>query len=684
MFANDITSRVTLRIDDFSQELLVWRATGEEAISQPYRFDIECVSERADIDLNRLLGKTAYLKLPGTDQGIHGVIYRAEFAEPGVRLSHYRLSLVPRLQLLAHRRNSRVFQHLRIPDIIATLLESHGILQGDYRFSELAVDYPEREYCVQYAESDLNFLQRICEEVGIHYHFQHTAENHVLVFGDDQTAFPLLPAPVSFHQGNGLVSDEPVIKRFSPIATIASSNVARRDYNFLQSSLTLEAEATTDLAPSLEDYDFPGHFDNRATGKRLSQRRLDLHRLQRDQATGDSDQPLLRSGYFLTLRDHPRSALNDLWLITSVSHTIVQNQALEELADATGDIDSQSYSNQFTVTPWAVPFRPPMKHPRPRVLVSQSAHVTGDSNDEICCDEFGRVKVVFPWSREGDLGARSSCWIRVASSWAGDRYGAVTIPRVGMEVLVSFYEGNPDNPVITACIPDSRHKPPYELPANRTRSVFRSHSSPGSTGYNELHIEDRAGQEQIYLHAERDLRQDIKNDSLLHIGNQRREIVEGNSLSQLNAEEHRIIQGDRKVHLCSNDHLWVSGDQHTRTNGVITVAAGQQIHLKAGAQLVIDAGSSISLHAGGHHILIGPGGIFSSTSIVLGGAPLPGLPATPLPPGELVAPPQPPEPPAAISVTQLGLMAASRRLQSDFCPICEACREGQCELGGAA
>jgi len=251
---------------------------------------------------------------------------------------------------------------------------------------------------VQYDETDLHFIQRLCEEEGIHYHFQHGASGHVLVFGDDQTIFPRL-APTAYQQDSGLVADQPVIKRFGLRVETRTSRVTRRDYDFEKPRLTMEAAFHSDFQPDLEDYDYPGRFTERARGKHLSQRALERHRHDYELAEGESDQPRLVSGHFLPLTEHPRSDWNQLWLLTEVLHEGKQPQVLEESVTnlsggserapsplwgegwGEGSLASsdfhQGYRNRFSATPWAIPFRPALCHPKPTVLGSQTAVVTG-------------------------------------------------------------------------------------------------------------------------------------------------------------------------------------------------------------------------------------------------------------------------------------------------------------------
>ena len=619
MFSPANEAAFTLHIDGAAHDFKVLAFTGKEALNQPFAFELELISEQPDIDLGSLLHHTAYLDM-GQGAGIHGFIDRLAQGEAGKRLTRYHLCLRPQLSYLAHRTNQRIFQHLTVQDIISRLLEEHGI-QGDaYRF-QLNASYPERDYCTQYDETDLHFIQRLCEEEGLHYHFEHSRQGHVIVFGDDQTTFQQL-AQIGYSQGTGMVADEPVVKRFGLRVETRPSRVTRRDYDFEKPRLLMEAAYKTPAdpeqeqqkapEPDLEDYDYPGRFTDRERGKQLSQINLERHRAEQQLADGLSDQPQLRSGHFMPLSGHARADWNDLWLLTEIHHEGKQPQVLEEGVTSdvkTSDGFTQGYRNHFKATPWQIVWRPQLGHSKPKVLGSQSAVVTGPQGEEIHCDQYGRIKVQFHWDREGQADDKTSCWLRVASSWAGDRYGGVAIPRVGMEVLITFLEGDPDQPLVTGCLYHKEHEVPYELPAHKTRSVFKTLSSPGGGGYNELRIEDKKGEEQIYLHAQKDWDENIEHDQTVRVGNERHDAVEANSYSEFKAEEHVTVQGERKVEVKPNDHLTIGQSQHIQLGDKLLTKAAREIHLKAGQKMVIEAGSEITLAAGGSFIKIDAGGV---------------------------------------------------------------------------
>lgn len=627
MFALANQPRFTLTVDGNQNELKVLEFMGKEAISQPYRFDLELVSERPDLDLESLLHCQAFLSLDAQGCGIHGQIYRVGQGDSGQRLTRYQISLVPRLTYLGQRVNQRIFQHKSVPTIIAQVLKDHGIQRDAFAF-RLGSDYPEREYCVQYAESDLAFIQRLCAEIGIHYHFQHSIDGHLLVFGDDQTVFPLIAKPTLYLPDTGMAADAPAINRFNVRLETRTTAVARRDYDFHKPRLQLESRIDNGQLPALEDYHFPGQFTDREYGKELAQRALERHNADYRQAEGWGDETALVSGHFLRLAEHPRQTWNDLWLITQIEHHGRQPQVLEEMAGSNPE-DFQGYRNTFLATPWDVSFRP-VHIGKPSFTGYQTAVVTGPSDSEIHCDEYGRVKVQLAWDRDGKRNEHSSWWLRVATGWAHDGYGIALIPRVGMEVLVGFVDADVDKPVVMGCVPNGANSAPLNLPADKTRSIFRSQSSPGGGGYSELRIEDRKGAEEIYLRAQRNWTQEVLSDLHVEVGNRRSAVVG------------------------VSDNLHVRGDRH--------ISVGNQ-SVKASGQVVIEGGTNVTLQAGGHWINIGPAGIFSSVPIELGGAPMPAMSA-----------PSSQRQLAALSVAQI----LSLKSDAPFCEECARCKEGVC------
>ena len=673
MFAPANTAHFALLIPNVRNDFKVLAFHGTEAISTLYAIQVELVSEYSNFDLESLLSQPAFLQFGFNGEGIHGRIEDVFVGEAGQRLTRYHLTLVPALHYLQFSHNQRIFQHLTVPQIIAQVLNRHGIQPDEYRFH--ASTSPEREYCTQYFENDFEFIQRLCSEDGISWHHQHHHEGHLLVFTDHQTFFPLL-GDTPYQQSSGRVADHPVVSQFSMRFSTRTSSTTRRGYDLERPSLQLQSQSRADFTPALEDYSYPVLHKNETLGKQLARQALERHRSDYQLAEGKSDQPTLRSGHFFKLTEHPRKACNDLWLLLSVTHTGKQPQALEE--SIASDIKpedgfTQGYRNSFSAIPWDVFYRP-ARVTRPALLGSQTARVTGPKGEEIHCDKYGRVKVEFHWDR-AELGSdKSSCWLRVSSSWAGDGFGAVTIPRVGMEVVVTYLEGNPDNPLITGCVPNKVTPVPYPLPDNKTKTVLRSHTSPHSGGFNELMIEDRAGQEKVYLRAERDLEHLIRNDSTCQIDNDRAEQVGRNSTCLIKGDETHTTDGQRNTVIGGNELIAITGNSSTTAHGTLVIKAGSQAHVTA-TNVVINAGASLTLAAGGQHIVISAAGIFSSVPLVLGGAPVAGEAATPalsvIPVAALTM--------IVNTIPMEALLkqnAVFREATSGICPVCEAAQDG--------
>ncbi len=665
----------TLEIPGVEHDLQVLAFEAREAISRPFSVRLELVSEHPRFTLEALLHRQAFLAFDGSgsgngSNGMHGEIAEVAQGESGERFSHFFIQLVPRLRRLEHRRNQRIFQNHSVPQIIAELLGEHRILSDEFTF-KLREPCKPRDYCTQYQESDLHFIRRLCEEEGLHFHFQHSRERHLLVFADDPIQLPVIERPVPYQPGNGLVAQTAVIRRFSLRLAARSGKVSQRNYDFRIPRVDLLSSASGEGLQELEDYGYPGAFNDRRDGDGLAKKALERHHSDARLASGESDQCALVSGHLFEL-DHPNPEWQQQWLLTSVVHEGRQPQVLEEYAsqaDASGGF-TQGYRNRFEAIPGQVAFRPPLRHFKPRVLGSQHAVVTGPVGEEVHCDEFGRVKVQFFWDRSGQHDDSSSCWLRVATGWAHDQYGTSMIPRVGMEVVVGYFEGDPDQPYVQACLPNAATRPPVNLPAQKTQTLLRTRSSPGGDGYNELRIEDRKGQESIAIRAQRDWAEHVLNDQSIQVDNQRKVQVAGLSSHELHGEEHHLTHGQRKTRVLADDSLTIVGNQHISAANHL-VNAAQQVHLAAGMHVVIDAGISATIKAGPHSITITPAGIFSSVPILLGGVPMPGIPAMPMSPIALAPATPASAGPAVIPGQQIKAIMKG----AAFCQRCDDARE---------
>ncbi|WP_162874637.1 type VI secretion system tip protein TssI/VgrG, partial [Pseudomonas viridiflava] len=492
----------TLEIAGFEHDLRVLAFTAKESISRPFSVRIELVSERANLKLEDLLHRLAFLKFDAEGNGLHGQIGEIAQGDSGKRFTHYFIQLVPSLKRLEYRSNHRIFQGKTVPEIIALVLKDHAIFSNDFAF-KLREPCKPRDYCTQYQETDLHFVRRLCEEEGIHFHFQHRPDGHLLVFADDPIQLPVLKPAVAYVQNSGLVAEASVINTFNVRLATRSGKASHQTYHFQLPQVDLLSSAGGDGRKELEDYQYPAPFTDRSVGARQAQKVLERNRGDVRLASGSGDQSALVSGHLFNL-EHPNPEWSQQWLLTSVFHEGKQPQVLEESMPRASGAFTQGYRNRFEAIPGKVVFRPPLRHRKPRVLGSQHAVVTGPQGEEIYCDEYGRIKVKFFWDREGGRNEHSSCWLRVATGWAHEQYGTAMIPRVGMEVVVGYFEADPDQPYVQACLPNAGTRVPLKLPAQNTQTVLKTQSSPGGAGFNELRIEDRKGAESISIRAQRD------------------------------------------------------------------------------------------------------------------------------------------------------------------------------------
>lgn len=658
-----------------NNKLQVLSFDGIEGINTEYTFEVTLVSNHLRYDITKLLSENVYLSFSeDKNNGIHGEVVAVKRGAVGVDYTLFKMVIKPRFSRLHHRFNQKVFVNKSVPEIISHILSEHGFQQSiDFLFS-FKESYQARELCCQYSESDADFIYRLCEEEGINIYYQHNQDNHLMVFCDANSFFQRDDKSFTYTDDMGGLADYPVFKRFDINLSTSTVTASFRNYNFKTTKIpeghaenSLHAKANQAVEPKLEYYDYPQQHLNQARGDYYA--KIEAERLKSEHILADAytDIPSLHSGACFKLDNYPVLDTLDTkgkWLIIQVYHQGRQPQVLEAFSDERtamqepyylfkhytspvheelyfplGDF-SQGYRNALVSVPYEVAYRPKRLHPKPRVLGTQTAIVTGAAGEEIYCDEYGRVKILFHWDRLSAADENSSCWVRVASNWAHDGYGTVVIPRVGMEVKVDFLEGDVDHPIITGALHNGVNKPPYDLPEHKTKSVFRTSSSKGGHGCNEFRVEDKVGSEQIFVQAQKDYDLlvknnavvEVKNNSHLQVGNEYSETIEKNRYTKIGGEEHHLTDLDRKTQVLGNDYHQVALSEHKTVGTVSTTQAGQEIHLKAAGQIVIDGGLSLTLKAGGQHIVLNPAGIWMTIPTFPGGVPMEGMPAMTNPP----------------------------------------------------
>lgn len=616
-------TQYTFEVQGLESELRVVGFSGIEAISQLYHYHLELASEDGEIDFAAAVGKSGLLTIASEhgERHVHGIVSQFTQGNDIGRFSIYTAEIVPWAWLLSHRHASRIFQQMSVPDIVKQVLDEAGLQSDQYRFV-LQGNYAPREYCVQYRESELNFICRLLEEEGIFFFFEHSPEGHVIVFADSSAVHEPFadPATVLFQEPSGLVPTEEHIYQYQYMEEIRPGSVVLRDFDFVKPSLNLETEKQSDHDTSLLIYDYPGAYIDPSRGANLAQVRLEAFQVPRQGGTGSSVCRRFLPGYKFTLTDHTRSAFNQEYVLTHVSHTARQPQVLEEFSTA----QEASYNNHFSCLPATIPFRPAPVTVKPVVKGSQTAMVVGPKGEEIYTNEHGQVKVQFHWDREGAFNEKSSCWIRVSQGWAGATWGAIYIPRIGQEVLVDFLEGDPDKPIITGRVYNGESPVPYKLPDEKTKSTLKSNSSPGGKGFNELRFEDKKGEEQIFIHAEknqdirtkndvyqwvgRDTHLIVKQDQLNQIENDRTETIGRDHIEEVGRDHHLTIKGKQSIQIDGSQSLTVQGDVVEVFKSDHSEETTGDTYIKA-ANIVIEAMTNITIKVGQSYIAIEAGGI---------------------------------------------------------------------------
>ena len=613
--------------------LLINSFTAEEEMSRLYSVVAELVHEGSpgggaphEVAPNTILGKNVCIQViqrDGTERFFNGIVNRFEQRNRDDRFTHFEAEIVPNFWLLSQRKQSRIFQNKTVPEIVET------VFKGLNYSLKLQGRYEKRNFCVQYRETDLDFAMRLMEEEGIFFYFEHTAQMHKMIIGDHAGAHIDCPGGSTFNWDDELPEQEDyvlTVRAWIVNHRMQSGKVTFWDHNFELPYNKLDASQPTrfnlENKDKLEVYDYPGGYSRKFDGvdKSGGDQAAELNKVFQDKEkaadlameeidcrykiiSGAGDCSSMTPGHRFELQRHPGSQ-NGTYVLTSVSHTATQSPDYNS-----EDTVLDPYDNSFTCIPVANIFRPGQITPRPTVEGVQTATVVGPAGEEIFTDKYGRVKVQFHWDRYGKHDADSSCWMRVAQNWAGKKWGVMFIPRIGMEVIIGFLEGDPDRPIITGCVYNADTMPPYELPENKTRSTIKSNSSKGGGGFNEFRIEDKKGEEQIFIHAEKDLEIRVKNDKKEIVKNDRHVIVENNSYEEGKGDSHNKLSGDSNVEMGGSASLKVGGDIDTKVGGKMAVDAGTEIHLKAGMKVVIEAGTQITLKVGGNFVDIGPAGV---------------------------------------------------------------------------
>jgi type VI secretion system secreted protein VgrG len=597
--------------------LLLKRMTCSEALGRLSEFRIEMASTRSDIKIADILGTdlTVSLDLPGGgERWFNGIV--THFSYHGWRdgMANYRAVVHPALWLLTRSTNCRIFQEKSALDIVKEVC-GHAAYGGLVSIDDgaLSATPAARTYCVQYRESDFNFVCRLLEEEGIYFYFTHADGAHTMVLADSYGAHA--PAEgyetVEFFDQDrmqGVIKE--AVTRFAPGGEIQPSAVVLNDFDFEQASssangglLVRASIAAAFQQQSFEHYDYPGLYKTTGAGNGFARGRMESLHGQCEQVDGFGNARGLTTGALFTLSEHPRDDQNREFLITAAETEITGTDY-----SSGGTHGSTEFRCAFRAVGKEHSYRPPAIARKPFVQGPQTAMVVGKAGEEIWTDKYGRIKLQFHWDRDGASDEASSCWVRVQQGWAGKSWGMTFIPRIGMEVVVSFLEGDPDQPLVTGCVYNGDNMPPYALPDNQTRSTIKSNSSKGGGGFNEIRFEDKKDSEEIFIQAEKDFNRVVKNNDTLKVGFEKAD----------KGDQTIEIQNDRSLDV-GHDHKEKVGNDHTQdvtNNQTVTIGGDQSITVSK--TIVVEATTSIELKVGSSSIKIEPAKItIKSTQIAV-------------------------------------------------------------------
>lgn len=637
---------------------------GEDEYSRLFSYQLEMFSDEPDIKAKDIVGKNVTVQVDFPDEKpryFNGFISSWTNLGTGPRGTKYSAEMVPWLWFLTKTTDCRIFQEKNVKQIVEQIFTDLGLT--DFDTSGITGNHPTLEYCVQYRESDFNFVSRMLEKEGIFFFFKHENGKHTLMLADSKSAYKDAEGTdkeVQFTAERVGEERNDNIKGWEHQYVMRSGKLMHTDYNFKKPNNTrnptyeilkknTNSVVKLDNIDKLEIYEFPGEYEEGAVGDELAKARMEEEEAGHDIVKGTSICRSFNPGTKFTVKKHKyKQEEGKKYVITSVAHTARVGSYITG-----GDAAETTYTNTFTCVPENVVIRAARTTRKPIISGVQTAVVTGPPGEEIWPDEYGRVKVQFHWDREGKMDDKSSCWVRCAMPGAGRGFGIMSIPRIGQEVVVTFLEGNPDRPLITGCVYNPGQMPSRKLPDNKTMSYIKSNSSPGGSGHNEFQFEDKKGKEQIYIHGEKDVNIRCKNNYNLIVGYEKsdgsfRELIHNKKEAVVKSDQNEKIEGNAKMLVLGDsdtvvkgtkkettgeNHLHVKGDRKTKvdmSDGLeagmnidskagmnYAIEGGMNVHIKAGMSLVLEAGLSLTLKVGGNFVNISPVGVAINGTTVL-------------------------------------------------------------------
>ena len=581
--------------------LLLDSLEGTEGISELFKFSLHMRAGSTSLVADNIVGKvvTVLMTIPdGPKRYISGIISRFTHSGYNVDFATYTAELVPKLWLLTLSRDRKIYQAKSVADVVKAVLGEFAITFE----SKLTGTYKAQDYIVQYDETAFEFISRLMERAGIFYFFKFASGTHTMVLADATTAHLACTdaAKVRFFPPTGSENPIDTISRFEHEHRVVLKKATLSDYDFEKASTSLQG-LHTEAKGVGEIYEYPAGNDSASAATALAKIRVQSSQVMGEVLRGDSFVYPFTAGTKFTLSEHFVTKLNTAHVLRRLHHT------------ATGDL----YSNSFEAFPATVPFRPPILTPRPKALGSETALVVGSTGEEIWTDKFGRIKVQFPWDRVGKKNDTSSPWIRVSQPVAGKGFGTLFLPRVGQEVVITYINGDPERPLVTGCVYNSDHTTPITLPANSTQSGIKTRSSKKGTAGNELRFEDKKDSEQLFMHAQKDMKVDVENDLLTTLikGHETHTLTAGNRTVELKkGNETHKVKGTRTLEMTGNEshtnkakythtvdgdyELTIKGKLTIKVTGNIALSSSGSVEIKSGTALTAKAGTALTNQAG--------------------------------------------------------------------------------------
>ncbi len=561
----------------------------EEGLSRPFRYLATVRADKADADVASLLGKIASVTLTADGKAkrlFSGIVAEAGQLDADPRGASYRLDIRPALWLLSLAGDCRIFQQKSLSEIVQTVLKADGATRIS---DKLSGSYAKLDYVAQFDESDFAFVSRLLERAGIVYFFTHAEEGETLVLADDSSAFKPIAGPSALNyrmaQGSGLQPD--AVSFLSRSARMTTGTFSTGDYSFLTPSTDLTV-TSKGKGSDVTRYLYPGGYEKRDAGDAIAKHQIQALDADAVQLAGESACPTLLPGATISIQGYGDAKVNGKYVLISVSHIFTED----------------GYRNRFTALPADTVIRPLALTPRPRIAGLQTAKVVGKQGEEIWTDKYGRIKVQFPWDRQGKSDENSSCWIRVVQGWAGKGWGHLFVPRIGMEVMVAFVDGDPDRPLVVGALYNAEQTVPVTLPDDQTKSTIKTNSSKGGGGFNQILFDDAKDKELIYLHAQKDMTSEVLHNRTATVtqdekltvskGDRTVEVSEGKETHSVKKTRDVTVTGkETHTNKADFDHtvdgnmsLTVKGNYSLTVQGSITIKATGAVTIESSAGAV--------------------------------------------------------------------------------------------------